>query len=308
MKLYPTAAKLYVEESGFIQTQKSAETYLKVMRHCQRQFPDHHLGDFTTKDLAAYCLCKNTLGNTDAAGATVRKRMGHFRGSFRWWRWRDLVDPDPAVDLPLVVRAGKFDVRQHSWLTAQQVKDLYHSYDPTDLTERRDRLIIMLGTMTGLRLDAIGALRWNQFSGDFTVLRAKVKGDKWTELPILEQLADELREWKRLAWHGCIAVIPSIREAWNPGLMKRQRTMNWDRPLGEAGVYRVVKNAGERLGINLTPHDLRRTFAGWLEEMGIDLREIQGLLGHENIATTAGYLEKNPARLQRAVKGLRRAL
>jgi integrase len=308
VRLYPTAAQLYVAESGFISTEKSEATYLKVMRHCQSQFPGKELDEFTTQDLASWCMCLRHLGNTQAAGATVRKRMGHLRGSFRWWHWRGLVDPNPADVLPLVVRPNPGTVREHTWLSEQQVADLLNGYDMGDIFERRDRLIMLLGLNTGLRLDALASLTWDQFNSDFTELRVIVKGNKRLTLPIMDDLAEELRAWRRLAWIDARAVIPAIREAWNPAQLRRQRTVNWDRSLGEAGIYAVVKKAGRTLGVELAPHDMRRTFAGWLEEQGLDLRLIQGLMGHENIATTAGYLERNPARLRRAVTGMRRAL
>lgn len=308
MRLWPDASRLYVAESGFISTEKSAETYLKVMRHCQAQYPGKELEEFTTQDLAAYCMCLRTLGNTDAAGATVRKRMGHLRGSFRWWHWRGYVDPNPADVLPLVVRTNGNPVRDHTWLDEQQVANLLNSYDTDDIFERRDRLILLLGLNTGLRLDALGRLRWDQFSNDFTTLRVTVKGNKRLELPVLEDVAEELRQWRRKGWMDATVVIPATRDQFNPRTGKRERVMYWDRALGEAGIYQVVKRAGRKLGVELAPHDLRRSFAGWLEEQGLDLRLIQGLMGHENIATTAGYLERNPARLRRGVAGLRRAL
>jgi integrase/recombinase XerD len=154
----------------------------------------------------------------------------------------------------------------------------------------------------------LASLTWDQFNSDFTELRVVVKGNKRLTLPIMEDLAEELRAWRRKAWIDARAVIPSIREAFDPGQLRRRRSVNWDRSLGEAGIYAVVKKAGRKLGVELAPHDMRRTFAGWLEEQGLDLRLIQGLMGHENIATTAGYLERNPARLRRAVTGMRRAL
>jgi site-specific recombinase XerD len=307
VKLYPTAAHLYVQESGFIKTPTSAKTYLKVMRHLQGQYPDKHVDQFSTQDLAAWCMCLRELGNTDAAGTTSSKRMGHLRGSYRWWRWRGLVDPDPAVDLPLVVHPSKFGRRHHTWLNDAQVTELLASYDATDIFQRRNRLIIMIGLFTGLRLDAIAHLTWDQFDADLTTLRVNVKNDKPVELPVLDELRDELIQWRKLGWLDATAVIPSIREALDPSQLRRKKTLLWGKPLGEAGIYAVVKKAGALIGTPLAPHDMRRSYAGWLDNLGIDLRDIQGLLAHENIATTAGYLEKNPARLRRAVAGLRRS-
>jgi site-specific recombinase XerD len=306
VKLYPDAAQLYVKEAGAIKTSASQKTYLSRMRHLQQQYPGKELHQFTTQDLASWCLCLRELGNTAAAGKTAATRMGHCRGTFRWLRWRGLVKDDPAVDLPLVVKPGKFGVRHHTWLTSDQVTELLDSYDIDDIFQRRDRLIIMVGLYTGLRLDAIANLTWDQFDADLTTLRVTVKGNKPMELPVLDELRDELIAWRRLGWLDATAVIPSIKEALDPSQLRRKKSLLWDRPLGEAGIYTVVKNAGKRIGTPLAPHDMRRSYAGWLEEMGLDLRDIQGLMGHENIATTAGYLEKNPARLRRAVAGLRR--
>jgi integrase/recombinase XerD len=303
MKLYPDAAHLYVNESGSITTPASAKTYLNEMRHLQHAYPGRDVNQFSTIDLATYCLAKGAQP-TGAAPKTVSKRIGHLRASFRWWRWRGLVAADPAADLPYVVKPGKGGVRHHTWLTSDQVGLLLASYDAADIMQRRDRLVLMLGLGTGLRLDALGSLRWDQFDDGYSTLRVIVKGNKPLELPVLEELQEELSEWRRHAEGP--AVIPSSREQLDPHAGGRRRVLDWQRPLGPAGIYDVVKRAGERIGVKLAPHDMRRSYAGWLEEMGLDLRDIQGLLGHENIATTAGYLEKNPARLRRAVTGLRR--
>jgi integrase len=167
----------------------------------------------------------------------------------------------------------------------------------------------MLGLFTGLRLASLADLRWDQFSDDYSTLQVVVKGGKALTLPVVEQLADELRSWRRLCWVDGVAVIPKIKEKYGEHFRgERNKALLWDQPLGAPGIYAAVKKAGGQIGLEIRPHDMRRSFAGWLEEQGLDLRAIQGLLGHENIATTAGYLERNPARLRRATEGLRRSL
>ncbi len=307
MRLYPEASNLYIAESGSIKTPISAQTYGKTMRHCQAQFPGRDVADFTTQDLATYCLLA-PKGKPAPAGKTVSKRMGHLRGSFRWFKWRGLCDPDPAADLPFVVRPSKNGVRHHTWLKDDQVSELYRSYDEADIFQRRDRLILMLGLFTGLRLDALANLAWDQFSDDYSTLRVMVKGNKPLELPIMDQLGDELREWRKLGWFGATAVIPSVKEQYDWTSNARRKVLVWDKPLGNAGIYTVVKRAGRSLGVHLAPHDMRRSYLGWLDDQGMDIRLISALAGHENIATTAGYLEQNPARLRRATLGLRRDL
>jgi integrase len=85
-------------------------------------------------------------------------------------------------------------------------------------------------------------------------------------------------------------------------------SVNWNKPLGPDAITDAVAAAGNRLGVYLRPHDLRRSFAGWLESLATPVREIQLLLRHSNLATTDRYLDQSPTRRRRAMEGKRRQL
>ena len=52
---------------------------------------------------------------------------------------------------------------------------------------------------------------------------------------------------------------------------------------------------------NLSAHDMRRTFAGLLEDSGVELRVIQSLMRHSSIAQTISYLDKHPHKAEKAL-------
>jgi integrase len=103
---------------------------------------------------------------------------------------------------------------------------------------------------------------------------------------------------------GATAVLPRMRYVFNPKLGKRVRVCHWDRPLQYDGVLYAVKAAGKLAGIELRPHDLRRTFAGILEESGVPVTDIQRTMRHGDVGTTSRYLSKNPAKTVAVTEGL----
>lgn len=90
-----------------------------------------------------------------------------------------------------------------------------------------------------------------------------------------------------------------------PDTQRRELTVLWNRRLtAGVSVRAIIAVRAEAAGIgHLRPHDLRRSFAGMLEDGGADLREIQSALGHAQLATTERYLRQR-TRLAPAVASL----
>jgi site-specific recombinase XerD len=69
-------------------------------------------------------------------------------------------------------------------------------------------------------------------------------------------------------------------------------------------ITKAVARAGRRLKVHLHPHLFRHTYATRLHELGVDLLVIQGLLGHESVATTEIYTRVSAARQRQAIQAL----
>lgn len=308
MKLYPDVVVAYVRESGRIRTKHSRDTYRKVMRLLQQAFPGKPVDKFTAQDLTTFCLSRYDGKAGQAAPSTIKQRRAHIRSTWKWATWKGFVPKDVSVDLEFTVQPGKGQVRTGTWLDADQVVRMIRDMRTDDLIDRRDLMVVLTGILTGLRRFELAGLRWDNFNSDFSQLTLKGKGDKISTIGVPPELQDELKLWHKERHMGATAVFPSFKWVMNPGKGKRVRVIRWDDPLGESGITYAVERAGERLGIDLDPHDLRRTLAGLLEAQGKSLKEIQLALRHENIGTTDTYLQKNPARAVAVTKEFRLGL
>jgi site-specific recombinase XerD len=142
--------------------------------------------------------------------------------------------------------------------------------DPLDL---RDRAVLEMLYGTGMRVSELASLTVDS-AGESMFVHVKGKGDKERSIPIggsarrsLERYVAEARPFMETSESG---------EALWLGVRGR--------PLGQRGIRRIVKR---RAGTY--PHALRHSYATHLLENGADLRSVQDLLGHAELATTQIY-------------------
>ena len=79
---------------------------------------------------------------------------------------------------------------------------------------------------------------------------------------------------------------------------KRLIILDSGREITRQDVYKFIKTQGEKINKHISPHTLRHTFATHLLENGADLRVVQELLGHSNVATTQLYTHISKKRLK----------
>jgi integrase len=299
MKLHPDAARLYVAEAGRLRTPTSCRSFYKVTQLLQSQYPHKDVQQFTANDLTQFCLSR------DVAPNTIKNRRAHVRALFEWLTYKQLIPNNVASDLRYTVVAGQHGVRNGNWLTEPQVAELLRAV-PDGQVGDRDRVLLLCGVLTGLRCHELAGLRWEAFNSTFTELTLIGKGQKLETIGVPRQLGDALTAWRSRNVMGLPAVLPSFRQVYNLIMNRREQICDWDRPLGVSGIGFVVRAAGLRIGVErLAPHDLRRTFAGLLEEKGVPVTDIQRAMRHANVGITSGYLEKNPRRTVAVTAGFR---
>ena len=141
--------------------------------------------------------------------------------------------------------------------------------------EQRDRLCVLIMLFMGLRRWEVAKLRVEEFSKDGTRLKTEVKGGKVETFGVPPTLANEILAWRMRAGISSGALLP--------------RSPDDPRPVSDRMVYGIVRAAGERVGVKVAPHGLRRSFVTILRRRGTDLRDIQKAVGHESITTTERY-------------------
>jgi len=146
-----------------------------------------------------------------------------------------------------------------------------------DFIARRDQAMLELFYSSGLRLSELVGLDLDGLDLPAGLVRVRGKGNKVRELPVGSLARQALEQW-----------LP-LRKLANPGdgavFISQQ-----GRRLGPRAVQLRVRQAGVReLGQHLHPHMLRHSFASHMLESSQDLRAVQELLGHADIATTQIY-------------------
>lgn len=291
--LFPDCYLKFIASSGRVRTKSTENAYKIQVRGLQQAFPSKKVRNFTAIDLATYCASK------DAAPATQKCRRSLLQSFFAWCTFVGLVLEDPARDLKFLVNPGSQGVRRHTWLQPHEFRQLLRDMPAETLLQRRDRMIVFVGAMVGIRRTNLATLRWSMFTPELNTVRLTTKGSKLMEFGIPELLREGLMLWrKELEPHQGVdgPVFPTFHTEITSGGTYLQRPI-WDRPLQALGIGKSVNRTTEvAIGTRMRPHDLRRSYAAYLESEGFDLKDISRALGHENMSTTSVYLDRNPNR------------
>lgn len=160
--------------------------------------------------------------------------------------------------------------------------------DGGDKKALRLRLIVELLYASGLRVSELVGLPQTAISGDYTHLIVTGKGGRQRLVPLGKYAAGLLAEWSALADKGKYIFAGRAKS----GHLTRQR------------VHQLIKLAAVAAGIKparVSAHVLRHAFATHLMENGADLRSVQQMLGHADIATTQIYTHVSSKRIAEAV-------
>ncbi|MDP3639884.1 MAG: tyrosine-type recombinase/integrase [Nanoarchaeota archaeon] len=166
--------------------------------------------------------------------------------------------------LPLAKRPGK--------LPAVLNKEEIHALFQTTLNLKH-RLVLMFLYYTGMRLDELRNVKWEDIDVQRGLIHLKVtKGSKERMVFLHERLKTCIQDFK-LQKEGLV-FRSNLEQQYNP------RT-----------IQMIVRIAAQKAGITkrVTPHTLRHSFATHLLEAGADIRSIQTLLGHKSLQTTQIY-------------------
>ncbi len=172
----------------------------------------------------------------------------------------------------------------------QQVLALLHAPSPDDPYMLRDRAMLELLYATGLRAGELADLQCGDLNLDIGYLRCIGKGRRERVVPVGRVAIEATRLYLQ-------DLRPQLAKPDSGEALLLSRT---GRPLSRIDIWRLVKRYAARAGMprNLTSHTLRHCFATHLLNGGADLRSVQEMLGHVDIATTQIYTHVDSDRLR----------
>lgn len=220
------------------------------------------------------------------AATSIARTMSAMRGWFRFLMRERIVETNPMRDLAKARRP----VRLPKTLTMQEVSALLNLPLLSTAEDHRDRAMLELLYASGLRISELIGLTLPQMDLSLGSIRVWGKGSKERIVPMgqaaREALIDYVEQARPLLLKG--------RSARALFVSRRGKALT------RQGCWKLVRQRARRAGIAkpISPHMLRHSFATHLLEGGADLRAVQAMLGHANIATTQIYTQVERSRLK----------
>ncbi len=262
----------------------------------EHQVPPSWIG-LARDDFRAYL---RVLGRNQKGRASIRLRFSALRSFYRFLIRRGALDISPLRNLSL----PKLEKRVPRFLTKIQMANLLaapirewervrQNPEPPQGEENflRDAALLELLYSCGLRVSEACGLNAEDIHQSEQLIRVRGKGRKERMLPVGRPAIEALRRyWDSLPQAPTGATSAFLSDPLN----RTPLTPRWI----QARLKRYLAVA--QLDPSLTPHKLRHSFATHLLDAGADLRSVQELLGHAQLATTEVYTHVNTERLKRA--------
>ena len=225
-------------------------------------------------------------GRPPASPATLHRKTACLRSFYRHLRREGVRESDPTANLTAPRRARRLP----QVLSRRDVAKLLAAPRGTDPPALRDRALLELMYACGLRASEAIAIELSDVDLDEQLLRARGKGAKERVVPF---------------GRAAVAALRVYLERGRPTLVGERATsklfVNFrGEPLTRQGLYKIVRRQAAAAGLadRMSPHTLRHTFATHLLAGGCDLRSVQEMLGHADVATTQLYTHLSSERLK----------
>ena len=239
----------------------------------------------THGDLAAF-LAELSNGSRPVAAATIARKVACLRSFYRHLRREGLIEHDPTAEL----HGPRKTQRLPRVLSREQVARLLREPKGTGPLALRDRALLEVMYACGLRASEAVGLTVGDVDMEEGMLRARGKGSKERVVPIGRTAIGALEAY---CGRGRPALIGARGES---ALFVNHRGGG----LTRQGLYKIVQGHARGAGLEelMSPHTLRHSFATHMLAGGCDLRSLQEMLGHADLATTQVYTHLSADRLK----------
>ncbi|UYV39419.1 site-specific tyrosine recombinase XerD [Rhodobacteraceae bacterium D3-12] len=248
------------------------------------------------EDIEAYLIDCEAQG---LAQSTRARKLSAIKQLYRFAFEEALREDNPAIEIKGPGRAKRLP----KTLSHEEVDALLAAarrYGRTDQERLRNTCLMELLYATGMRVSELVSLPVMAARGDPRMLLVHGKGGKERMVPLSPPARSALSEWL-IAWD---AAQDNKRKSGKPVSRFLFPSRGKSGHLTRTGFYLLLKELAVTGGISpakVTPHTLRHAFATHLLAGGADLRSIQVMLGHADVATTEIYTHVLDERLKELV-------
>ncbi len=230
------------------------------------------------------------LSRAEKSESTVKRCLVAIRMLLRFSKLTGRI----CDDFTSILEGPKLWQRLPTYCSKKQVIDLLNAPSPDEPFYLRDKTILELLYATGVRASELAGLKTSDLNLKIGYLRCLGKGNRERIIPIgkvaIAATIEYIRDFR-----------PKLAKSHSADFLLLSRT---GLPLSRIEIWRLVKKYAIRAGLprKLTAHTLRHCFATHLLTGGADLRSVQEMLGHVDIATTQIYTHVDQERLRKIHK------
>ena len=207
--------------------------------------------------------------------ATQARVLAGIHSWYKFLLYKDYIEQDPSE----LLESPKKSKHLPTVLSIEEINAMIAAIDLSSNEGHRNRAIIEMLYGSGLRVSELVNLQLSKIYLDQHYMLIEGKGSKQRLVPISPVAEEWFGYWlqERSTW-------PLKPEARDIAFVNR-----YGRPMTRAMIFTIIRRLCEAAGITKTvsPHTLRHSFATHLLQNGADLRVIQQLLGHEDLAKTS---------------------
>ncbi len=209
-------------------------------------------------------------------GNTIQRELSSIRSFYKYLIRQGVVSNNPALE----VKAPKTAKKLPKTCDTEQIDQLLQSHVNDDDLTIRDLAIFELIYSSGLRLAELASLNLHSINFNEREMRVTGKGNKTRYLPVGRKAIAAIQKW--------LKIRPAyVKQADELALFTSKQGKRLSHRSIQTRLNKLIKS--QALGMHVSPHMLRHSFATHLLESSSDLRSVQELLGHADISTTQIY-------------------
>jgi len=256
---------------------------LRFIDHCVTVMGASGLGSVKRQDISNYLL---SLKDKGLSSNSISRALVSIKSFFRFLLAEGFLKDDvtAALESPKLIRPLP------KVLLLSEVEKILAAPDTRDPIGIRDKAVLEIMYATGMRVSEVVTLRMADVDFDLGIVKCMGKGGKERIVPLGKKAQDAVTRYIEKV-RGKM-----VKEKADPHLFLSRL----GRKISRQTFWKMVKVYARRSRIkkDIMPHTLRHSFATHLLERGADLRVVQEMLGHADIATTQIYTHINKERLK----------
>lgn len=272
-------AQYLLVEKGL--SRKTVEAYLADLKQFFLYFEDKkEVSDLSPYDINSFMIYGASLG---VSPSTSLRRISSIKQFYIFLK-KDGYYNDEIPD----IEAPKKPNRLPTCLSIQEVEDLLNAPNMDSNSGIRDRAMLELMYASGLRVSELLSLEKNNINLKKGIVTVFGKGAKERKVPTGDYALEYIKKY-----------LLEVRPKFDLENSKYLFLNRQGKPLSRIYFFKQIRKYALEVGITkeISPHTLRHCFATHLLEGGAQLRTVQEMLGHSNIATTQIYTHVSSERI-----------